>query len=183
MKETREAQRVKNPKSKRNWIPLGRLISDILTENGLIAHLEEANLLGELEPTCGKALTGKNLLKRKLIDKLLVEPTPYVSATVTRRRILVEDFPLFNSGDHPEIILHFIEACKESGIPIDPAWLQGRNVPAPEVFLQKQKKRQAGEGPSARPQKKKKKSSGMSTETISICDSVHISPSAEPQTL
>ncbi|CAI8600272.1 unnamed protein product [Vicia faba] len=47
----------------------------------------------------------------------------------------------------------------------------------------KQKKRQAGEGPSACPQKKKKKYSGTSTETISICDYVRISPSDEPQTL
>ena len=46
VKETREDER-----TKRNWIPLGRLISDILTENGLIAHLEDEKLLGELEPT------------------------------------------------------------------------------------------------------------------------------------
>ena len=102
----------------------------------MIVHLDEANLLGELEPTCGKALTGKNLVKRKIIDKLLVEPTPYVSATVTRRRIPIADFPLFNSGDHPRIILHYIAICKESGTPIDPAWLQGRNEAAPDVVFQ-----------------------------------------------
>ena len=85
-----------------------------MTENGLITHLDKANLLGELEPTCGKALTVKNLVKRKIIDKLLVEPTPYVSATVTKRRIPIADFPLFNSGDQPRIILHYIQICKES---------------------------------------------------------------------
>ena len=136
---------------------MGRLISDVLTENGLIAHLDEANLLGEIEPTCGKTMTGKNLGKRKIIDKLLVEPTPYVSATVKRRRIPIVDFPLFNSGDHPRIILHYIEIYKETGTPIDPAWLQGRNQVAPNVVLQESLKRKAVEGPSATPQKKKKK--------------------------
>ena len=43
-------------------------------------------------------------------------------------------------------------------------------------------KRKAVEGPSARPHKKKKKS-GTPSETISVYDFVHISTSAEPQTL
>src|ERR1051325_5928106 len=115
VKETREEERSKHPKSKRNWVPLARLISDILTENGLIAHLEDANLLGELNPICGKALTGKNLLKKKIINKLLVEPTPYVSTSVTTTKIPLKYFPSFNSGDQHEIILHFIEACKKDG--------------------------------------------------------------------
>ena len=37
VKETRKDER-----TKRDWIPLGRLISDILTENKLVEYLTEA---------------------------------------------------------------------------------------------------------------------------------------------
>ena len=92
---------------------MGRLLSDILTENGLIAHLREANLLGELEPICGKTMTGKNLLKRKIIDKLLVEPSPCLS-TIVKKRIPIADFPMFNSGEHSRMVLHYLETYRET---------------------------------------------------------------------
>ncbi|KAL5081888.1 hypothetical protein RYX36_010309, partial [Vicia faba] len=59
-KETREEERIK-----RDWIPLGRLISDILTENKLIEHLTEAQQANVLEPCAGKPLNAKNLKKMK----------------------------------------------------------------------------------------------------------------------
>ena len=49
VKETREEECIK-----RDWIPLGRLISDILTENNLIDHLIEAQEISSLEATVGK---------------------------------------------------------------------------------------------------------------------------------
>ena len=48
VKETREDEH-----TKRDWIPLGRLISDILTENRLIDHLTEAQEISTLEPSVG----------------------------------------------------------------------------------------------------------------------------------
>ena len=54
VKEKREEE-----KSKRDWIPLGRLISDILTENKLIEHLSESHQVSELETCIGKTLKPK----------------------------------------------------------------------------------------------------------------------------
>ena len=56
VKETKEYEH-----TKRDWIPLGRLISDILTENRLIEHLTEAQEINTLEATAGKPLNAKNL--------------------------------------------------------------------------------------------------------------------------
>ena len=69
VKETREEER-----TKRDWIPFGRLISDILTENRLIEHLIEAQKLSTIEPTIGKPLNAKNLKKMKLIENIQKEP-------------------------------------------------------------------------------------------------------------
>ena len=75
-------------------------------------------------------MTGKNLLKRKIIDKLLVEPSPCLST---------------------RMVLHYLETCRETGSPIDPAWLQGRNQVAADVVLQGSVKRKDVEGPSDTP--------------------------------
>ena len=74
-----------------------------------------------------------------------------MSTVVKRRRIPIADFPMFNSGDHPRIVLYYLEICEETGSPIDPAWLQGRNQAAPDVVLQESVKRKAVEGPSDTP--------------------------------
>ena len=70
VKETREDER-----TKRDWIPLGRLISDILIENRLIEHLTEAQEISTLEAIAGKPLNAKNLKKMKIIENIKREPT------------------------------------------------------------------------------------------------------------
>ena len=54
VKEAREEER-----TKRDWTPLGRLISDVLTEDRLIEHLTEAQEISTLEATHGKPLNAK----------------------------------------------------------------------------------------------------------------------------
>lgn len=49
---------------------MGRLISDILTENGLVAHLTEAGQTDELAAIIGRSLDGKSLQRMKIIEKL-----------------------------------------------------------------------------------------------------------------
>lgn len=96
VKETREKAKSKSLKI-RDWIPMGRLISDILTENGLVAHLTEAGQTDEL-----KAIVGK------LVEKLQYEPVQMNSETVRTRRVPVEDFPLFTAKEPRESLLAFI---------------------------------------------------------------------------
>ena len=77
VKETREDEC-----TKRDWIPLGRLISYILTKNKLIEHLTEAQEISTLEATAGKPLNIKNLMKMKIIENMK-EPTVTSYATIT----------------------------------------------------------------------------------------------------
>ena len=106
VKETREEERIK-----RDWIPLGRLISDILTENKLIDHLTEAQEISSLEATAGKPLNAKNLKKMKIIENIRKEPNVISFATITSRRISLDDFPMFSEIDSkPEIIVRYMDA-------------------------------------------------------------------------
>ena len=90
MKETREDER-----TKRDWIPLGRLIFDILTENRLIEHLIEAQQISALEECAGKPLNAKNLKKMKIIDDIKKEPTIHTKEVITSRRIHLKYFLYF----------------------------------------------------------------------------------------
>lgn len=56
MKETREGN-----KKMRNWIPLGRMISDIMMESMQINSLIEDQITKGLEPLVGKMFNAKGL--------------------------------------------------------------------------------------------------------------------------
>ena len=91
VKETIEEER-----TKREWIPLGRLISDILTENRLVEHLSEAQQVNTLEACARKPLNAKNMKKIKMIDTIKKDPTVATKEVITTRRVPLKDFPLFS---------------------------------------------------------------------------------------
>ena len=171
VKETREEER-----TKRDWIPLGRLISDILTENKLIDHLTEAQEINSLEATVGKQLNAKNLKKMKIIENIKKEPSVTSFATISSRRILLDNFPMFSEIDSkPEIILRYLDASKADGTSPD-LNIQDLQQKAPEVVLKKNKKRKAAaEGSSQRTPKAAKKRGNPSS--VTVLDSVSVSTS------
>lgn len=57
----------------RNYIPLGRLISDILIESGMVNHLISINMMEDVTVDVGKPLNGRNLKSMGVIDKVLVK--------------------------------------------------------------------------------------------------------------
>lgn len=57
-----------------NYIPLGRLICDVLLESGLVDHLISLNMMKDVMVDMGKALNAKNLKSMGLIDKVNVKP-------------------------------------------------------------------------------------------------------------
>ena len=108
VKETREEER-----TKRYWIPLGRLVSDILTKNRLIEHLTEAQQANILEACAGKPLNAKNLKKMKIIETIKKDLTITTKEVITTIRVLLKDFPLFTQiNASPDIILMYLDACK-----------------------------------------------------------------------
>ena len=108
IKETREEER-----TKRDWIPLGRLISDILTQNKLVEHLTEAQQVNTLEACAGKPLDAKNLKKMKIIKTIKKDTTITTKEVITYRRVPMKDFPLFSQTNaSQEITVRYLEACK-----------------------------------------------------------------------
>lgn len=59
----------------RNYIPMGRLISDVMIESGLVDHLIQLNLMDDVIVDVGKPLNRRNLKSMGLIDKVLIKPT------------------------------------------------------------------------------------------------------------
>lgn len=59
----------------RNYIPLGRLISDVLIESVLVDHLISHNLMEDVTVDTGKPLNSQNLKSMGIIERVLVKPT------------------------------------------------------------------------------------------------------------
>src|ERR1044072_8319830 len=66
---------VDEDKEKNQYIPSGRLISEILVKNGVIEYLrDEAQISMDLTPSCGETLNAKNLKSMGILDEILFEP-------------------------------------------------------------------------------------------------------------
>ena len=150
---------------------LGRLISDIMTENKMIEHLSEAQQASVLEPCAGKPLNSKNLKKMKIIETIKNDPTLNAKEVITTRRVPLKDFPLFTQADpSPEIFLRYLEAYKSGGTIPDVNILDLRQQPL-EVATRKTRKRKAtGEGTSQKTPKVAKKKGNPSF--VSVIESV-----------
>ncbi|XP_058784253.1 uncharacterized protein LOC131659026 [Vicia villosa] len=183
VKESREAERLKYPKIKKNTIPMGRLISDILNESGLIDVLKEAGSVKDLITVSGSTLTAHTLRRMQLIGKVLSPPT--VVNYILVRRIPVVDFQLFLKEELLDSVLFYLESCVRDKSEFDPAWFRGRILPTLDELIkrdkkkiEKKKRKTVGKGPATKKAKKQKKPSG-----ITISDSVHINSSKQVSTV
>ncbi|XP_050890337.1 uncharacterized protein LOC127095731 [Lathyrus oleraceus] len=141
-------------KRKSKFIPNGRIISDLLVENGLVDDLLVGGLTDELVKDVGKIFWGKNINSIGLIYNVVRSYFIPSKDDICGMRILVDNFPIFTKIVPPEILMDYLESCLKGGIDpmIDPFNLPGTY---PDVYG-KRKKESKEEG-SSRPQKKKKK--------------------------
>src|ERR1044072_6790516 len=110
------------------YIPFGRLISDILVENGLVRFLrDEVRFPVDLTASIGDTLSGKNLKKMKIIDEILVEPTPEIDEVVLDRRLMVDDFPPFSKEEPLEAIMEYVRIKVDDGK--DMSWFTYDTLP------------------------------------------------------
>ncbi|XP_058782158.1 uncharacterized protein LOC131656459 [Vicia villosa] len=121
VRDSREQARLKTPKIRRNIIPFGRLISDILVETGLIDDLVNAGIVKDLYATCGSTINAHTLKKMKLIETITATPR-VVNEILTRRVLALADFEMFFKNDHPSIVLYYLEKCQKEGSEYDPVW-------------------------------------------------------------
>ena len=106
----------KGSKETIKYIPFGRLISDILVENGLIKYLRDEALSSvDLTAGFGDTLTGKNLKDMKILDEILVEPIPEADEVILNKRQRVEDLPPFSKEEPIEAVIEYVKSQMEEG--------------------------------------------------------------------
>lgn len=92
-----------------NYIPLRRLISDILIESGLVDHLISINMMEDVMGDVGKPLSAKNLKSMGIIDKVRVKPTLDTSWEALKdHREISNEMYIFYKIDPLEVIAHYL---------------------------------------------------------------------------
>lgn len=99
------------------WIPLGRLISDILFESKLVQKLMDAGMTKEVDFVIGKDFNGHTLKNMSLIIND-VNPSELLGMTyVGSRRIPVDDYLIFSKEESEEVLENYNDDCLEKGCP------------------------------------------------------------------
>ncbi|KAI5419977.1 hypothetical protein KIW84_043955 [Lathyrus oleraceus] len=96
-------------KKKRNWIPLRRLISDILMESKLIDSLTGAQKTKELISQVGKVFNSRSLKNMGIIYELKRNLAEVSKEVISIRRILVEDFLIFIMQDPMHVLIDYLD--------------------------------------------------------------------------
>src|ERR1044072_8568505 len=118
LKESIQESRTSANKDKEiiKYVPFGRLISDILIENGLIKYLrDEAQFSVDLTAGFGDTLTGKNLKSMEIIDEILIEPTLEADEVILNRRQMVDDLPPFSKDEPIEAVIEYVKSQMDDG--------------------------------------------------------------------
>lgn len=139
-------------KTKSKFIPNGRLIFEILVENGLVDDIQVNGLTDELVNDAGKVLWGKNMKSMGLISRIQWPNFILSKDDTCGIRNPIDNYPIFTKINPLEVLMAYLESCLRDGINpmVDPF-----NLPEtyPDIHG-KTKKGSKGEKPSS-PQKKK----------------------------
>ena len=103
----------------KTYIPLGRLISDVLIESGMVDHLISINMMEDLTVDVGKPLKDINLKSMGVIDRVLVKPTLDTSWEALKdQRKIPNGLYLFSKIGTSEAITHYLQDLASQGIDI-----------------------------------------------------------------
>ncbi|KAI5443690.1 hypothetical protein KIW84_012372 [Lathyrus oleraceus] len=174
-----------------NYIPLGRLISDVLIESGLVDHLIQLRLMEDVTIDTGRPLNARNLKSMGIIDQVRAKPTLDTSWEALRdQREIPNRLFLFSKIDPPEVVAYYIQDLSNQGVDISDFtvdWLPEhppnfmKRMREPSEKSKKAKKAKLGESSGSRPPVPLVGSPGKS---VSLPHSVKIKPIASslPQT-
>ncbi|KAI5423775.1 hypothetical protein KIW84_030128 [Lathyrus oleraceus] len=100
----------RNHMKPRTYIPLRRLISDVLIESGLVDHLVKLRLMEDMAIDTGKPLNSKNLKSMGILDKVNVRPTLDTSWEALKdQRKIPHSLYLFSKEEPKEAILLYLQ--------------------------------------------------------------------------
>lgn len=89
----------------RKWIPLGRLISDILFESKFVQALMGVGMTKEVKFEIGKKFNGRNMKNIFLITTVAYPSEILYMTSFSTRRIQVDDYPIFSMEEYPIEVL------------------------------------------------------------------------------
>ncbi|XP_057445572.1 uncharacterized protein LOC130737740 [Lotus japonicus] len=120
LKECVEKSRTTVIETKRSisYIPYGRLLSDIFTQNKLVKTLSDLGLHEDLAMSIGEALNGTKLKRMQIIDKVQVEPVEESTEEVRHKNQPIDDYPLWSKKDNPASILEYVRMLRSKRDPI-----------------------------------------------------------------
>ncbi|XP_058741263.1 uncharacterized protein LOC131613627 [Vicia villosa] len=144
VKESSDEARKKNPKYKRNIIPFGKIISDLLVQTKIVEDLEKAGIVKDPYTVIGSSMNARTLKKMGLIQS--IGTSPQVNTEVrSRRGPALADFELFSRNELPEVIVKYIAMHKEVCSDCDPIWISKQKLATtanqgPEVVQEKERR-------------------------------------------
>lgn len=101
----------------RNYIPLGRLISDVLIESGLVDHLIQFKLMEDVMIDTGRPLDARNLKSMGILNQVRVKPTLDTSWEALKdQRKIPNGLYLFSKIDPPEVVMYYLDDLRKQGV-------------------------------------------------------------------
>ncbi|KAI5430207.1 hypothetical protein KIW84_034689 [Lathyrus oleraceus] len=103
----------------RNYIPLGRLISDVLIEGGLVDHLIQLRLMEDVTIDTRRPLNAWNLKSMGIIDQVRAKPTLDTSWEALKdQRGIPNELYLFSKIDPSEVVAYYLQDLANQGVDI-----------------------------------------------------------------
>src|ERR1044072_536358 len=188
-----------------HYIPFGRILSDILVENGLVDDLRDAQCTEDLVASTRDTLDAKNLKKMGVLDEIAVDPASEDPKEILKKRMMIDGYPICTKLDSPVALALHIYTLQQEGV--NTSSFRYEHLPdcPPDMRPKKKKKnkrKSEGEEPKQKQLKKQLKKPkkaeifGLSTHSesfgkgtsntptsgISISDVDTISPPTSSQT-
>src|ERR1044072_2641702 len=154
-----------------HYIPFGRILSDILVENGLVDELKDAQCTEDLVTSTGDTLDARNLKNMGVLEEIAVDPVSEDPEEILKKRMTIDGYPIWTKLDSPVALALHIYTLQQEGINTSSFRYEDLPDCPPDMMPKGKKKKRKSEGrePKQKQPKKPKKAKafGLSTHSES----------------
>src|ERR1044072_5461352 len=153
-----------------HYIPFGRILSDILVENGLVDDLRDAQCTEDLVASTRDTLDAKNLKKMGVLDEIAVDPASEDPEEFLKKRMTTDGYPIWTKLDSPVALALHIYTLQQEGINTSSFRYEDLPDCPPDMRPKKKKnnkRKSEGEEPKQKQPKKPKKAEVLGLSTYS----------------
>src|ERR1044072_6361151 len=157
------------------YIPFGRLISDILTENGLVDDLRNTMFLDYLSESVGEEFNAYNLRKIQLIEKVVHPPREENPEDIIKKRFIIDGYPLFTKQDGPEVVALYVFELQQAGVETSTFRFEDLPDAPPDAYNKAATKRTSSRLSSKEPAAKRSRTTKEEKKKKSVARKIHSS--------